>query len=87
MTSARSTCKTAFSIDLLNIDYVYMCTKNMIIFNNQIMGLIVKQCLHLSREKLVYMSFPLYKLFPKNCDYFSYRLIIHLPYFTAQMID
>ncbi len=50
-------------------DYVYMRTNNAIISNNQSKDLIALWCLHVKSKTLtpVYMQFPLFLLFAKNC--------------------
>ncbi len=65
-------------------DYVYMHTNNAIIFNNQSKDLITLWCLHVKSKALhsVYMQFPLFLLFAKNCGQF-FTAIIHIPHCTA----
>ncbi len=61
--------------------YSYMHTNNVIIFNNQSKGLIALWCLHVTSKalSLIYMQFPLFLLFSKNCGYFIYCHYSHTP--------
>ncbi len=65
-----------------------MRTNNAIISNNQSKDLLALWCLHVKSKALtpVYMQFPLFLLFAKNCGYFLLPFI-HIPHWTAQMMD
>ncbi len=60
---------------------VYMRTNNAIISNNQSKDLIALWCLHVKSKALspIYMQFPLFLLFAKNCGNFFYCHYSHTP--------
>ncbi len=69
-------------------DYVYMCTNNAIISNNQSKDLIALWCLHVKSKALhsCLHAISIILIICLNCGYF-FTAIIHIPHCTAQMMD